>query len=116
MTTTKLTETTWDPENKLIVTNISGDIQTQDVAVWEHDLRSRLEQIPENSVFKILVNMYGFKAVDIESHKKFRTIVPLTLAQYGWKVGYLGLFEDEANTMTFENKRGIRCVAAAHVH
>lgn len=60
--------------------------------------------------------MYGFKAVNIEAHKRFRAVVPLTLADYGWKVGYLNLFEEETQSMTFKNTRGIKCVAAAHSH
>ncbi len=60
--------------------------------------------------------MYGFKAVDIDAHKRFRTVIPLTLADYGWKVGYVNLFEDEAQTMIIRKIRGITCIAAAHAH
>jgi hypothetical protein len=60
--------------------------------------------------------MYGFKAVNIDTHKRFRGIVPLTLADYGWKVGYVDLFEEEARTMTYKNTRGIKCVGAVHSH
>lgn len=60
--------------------------------------------------------MYGFKAVDINAHKKFRGIIPLTLADYGWKVGYLGLFEEESKYIDIKNIRGIKCMGAAHSH
>lgn len=116
MTTTKITETTWYPEKRLIVTHISGDIEKDDIEQWEKSLQNTLDQIEDNSTFKIFVNLHGFNAVNIDAHKKFRGIVPLTLADYGWKVGYVGLFEEEAKTMVYKNTRGIQCIGAAHSH
>ena len=116
MLSTKITETSWHPEKRLIVTHISGDIEKDDIEHWERSFRNALEQIEDNSTFKIFINMYGFKAVNIDAHKRFRAVIPLTLADYGWKVGYLGLFEEEAKTMTYKNTRGIKCVGAAHSH
>jgi len=116
MTTTKITETNWYPERRLLVTHISGDIEREDIEQWEKSFKNTLDQIEDNATFKIFVNMYGFKAVDIDAHKRFRGIVPLTLADYGWKVGYVDLFEEEAKTLTYKNKRGIKCVGAAHSH
>lgn len=115
MTDTKVMETGWYPEEKLIITHLSGDIDIHDVDQWQKSLYTALEQIDNNGVFKIFVNLYGFKATDIEAHKRYRGIIPLTLADYGWKVGYVDLF-DEAKDMAFKNIRGIRCVGAAHAH
>lgn len=110
------TETNWYPEKRLIVTHISGDLKKSDIERWEKSFNDTLNKIENNGTFKIFVNMYGFKAVDIDAHKRFRGVVPLTLADYGWKVGYVDLFEEEAKTMTFKNTRGIKCVGAAHSH
>lgn len=116
MPSLKKTETNWYPDKKLIVTHISGDINSADVEIWERSLHSALEQIEDNGTFKIFVNLYGFTAVDIDAHKRFRGIIPLTLAEYGWKVGYVDLFEDEAKAMAYSTKRGVSCTAAAHCH
>jgi len=116
MTTTKVTETDWYPEKRLVVTHISGDLEKADIEQWEKSFRNTLKQIADNTTFKIFVNMYGFKAVNIDAHKRFRGVVPLTLADYGWKVGYVDLFEEEARMMTYKHTRGIKCVGAAHSH
>lgn len=115
MVTTKIIETNWHPEKRLVVTHISGDIEKDDIEHWEKSFKNTLDKIEDNTTFKIFVNMYGFKAINIDAHKRFRDVVPLTLADYGWKVGYMDLFE-EAKTMTYKNTRGIKCVGAAHSH
>lgn len=116
MVTTKITETNWYPEKRLVVTHISGDIEKSDIERWERSFKNTLDQIEDNTTFKIFVNMHGFKAVNIDAHKRFRGIVPLTLADYGWKVGYVDLFEEEAKAMTYKNTRGIKCIGASHSH
>lgn len=111
-----ITETHWYPEKQLVVTEISGDIDKADIEKWETSLTQTLAKIEDNKAFKIFVNLYGFKAVNIDAHKKFRDIVPLTLAQYGWKVGYVNLFEEEAKDLVLSTTRGIKCIGAAHAH
>ncbi|TGM57812.1 hypothetical protein [Leptospira adleri] len=109
------TTTRWISEKQLISTTLSGKVKMEDVELWEKRLLESIDQIPENAVFKILVNLHGFEAANMEAHKRFRTVIPGVLSDYGWKVGYLNLFE-ESEQMTFRNLRGIRCIAAAHVH
>lgn len=116
MMSTKITESSCHPEKRLIVTHISGDIDKNDVEIWERSLKAALSQIEDNGLFKIFVNLYGFKATDFDAHKQYRSIIPLTLADYGWKVGYLNLFEEEAKELKYTNTRGIKCVGAAHCH
>lgn len=112
----KIAKTDWEPANRLIVTHISGDMDKDDVIRWEKSLYNALDRIEDGSTFRIFVNLHGFTAANLDAHKHFRSIVPLTLADYGWKVGYLAMFEEEASKLTFRNKRGIRCLAAAHCH
>lgn len=111
----KITRTDWYPHERLIVTHISGDVDKQDVEYWQQSLEQALDKVEDHSSFKIFVNLFGFKAVDLDAHKRFRAIVPETLARYNWKVGYVDLFE-EANSMQYTTTRGIQCVAAAHAH
>ena len=109
-----ITESFWKADQQLIVTRISGNATSDDVTRWEKSLIETLEKVPEGGVFKILVDLEVFKAVDFEVHKQFRVIVPKTLADYNWRVGYLDLFPEA--TLELKSTRGIRCVAAAHVH
>lgn len=111
-----ITESHWLPEQQLLITHISGDITRAEVEYWEDTLHQALAEIPDDTSFKIFINLYGFKATDLDAHKRFRTIVPATLATYGWKVGYVDLFAEEAKGLEIRYTRGIRCTGAAHVH
>jgi hypothetical protein len=115
-TTKKHTTTNWYPEKKLLVTNISGYLETADVEIWEQSFKETLDQIDDNTRFKIFVNMHGFKAINMDAHKRFRAVIPTTLLEYGWKVGYINLFEEEAQHLHVKYTRGIQCVGAAHAH
>lgn len=103
------------PDKKLLVSRLSGEVKLHDIELWEQSLHLALGQIEDGGIFKILVNLWGFKAASLEAHKRYREIIPLTLANYGWKVGYVDLFEESAS-MEITNIRGIQCVGAAHVH
>lgn len=113
--TEKVIETNWWHGQKLIETKLIGEVDLDDINLWKHSLKEALNKITEGGSFKIMVNLYGFKAVNIEAHKQYREIIPLLLAQYDWKVGYVDLFE-ESKAMKFTRTRGIHCFAAVHVH
>ncbi|MGV3588360.1 MAG: hypothetical protein ACO1OF_15255 [Adhaeribacter sp.] len=115
MEKTVIARTNWHPAQQLIITQISGDVDADGVAQWGQSLQEALSQIPDNHSFKILINLHGFTATNFAAHKQFRVIIPQTLANYGWKTGYVNLFE-EAASLQLHNVRGIKCVAAAHVH
>lgn len=83
---------------------------------WENSIRNTLDQIHDNSIFKIFVNMYGYIPSSIDTHKRFREILPVLLAQYGWKAGYMRLFKEEAEYIKDTTTRGIHCIAAAYAH
>ncbi|MBP0905050.1 hypothetical protein ACFSKN_09740 [Mariniflexile gromovii] len=105
----------WDNKNNLLFTRLNGEVDITDVLNWEKSLLNTLETLLDNSIFKIYIDLLGFKAIDVDTHKRFREIIPLTLSRYGWRVGYLDLF-DESKNLELSNNRGIRCVAAAHIH
>lgn len=106
----------WYADQQLIITQISGDVEKEDVLYWEQTLQDALDRVADSGVFKIFVNLYGFNAVNLDVHKYFRSIVPLTLARYGWRVGYVAMFPEEAEKMVVTRNRGIQCIAAAHCH
>lgn len=110
----KKAESFWYPEKQLIVTRISGHVEMEDVEKWEISLLEVLNLVPDNGLFKIMVDLHGFKAMNFDVHKKFRVIVPQTLAAYGWRVGYLDMFPESKVVLT--TTRGVQCFAAVHVH
>ncbi|MEI6089497.1 MAG: hypothetical protein WCR42_03520 [bacterium] len=116
MNTTKIIKTQWFPDEGLIETHLSGDVGLTVLEQWEQSLNESLEQIPNDSSFKIFINFYGFRAADFNAHKRFRNIIPMTMSKYGWKVGYLNIFEGQTNHIVCSNTRGIQCIAAAHCH
>lgn len=109
-----ITESSWIADQQLIITRISGPTTAEDVSRWEATLQKALNQIPDQGIFKILVDLHGFKAVNFEVHKQFRVIIPGTLAAYNWRVGYLDMFPEAS--IELNKTRGIECVAAVHVH
>lgn len=111
----KKADTKWIPEQKLIITELRGEINSEDVDKWILSLDRELSKIEDNGSFKIFVNLMDFQAVNLDVHKKYREIIPRTLSHYGWKVGYVDMFE-RANELSYSNIRGIKCVAAVHVH
>jgi hypothetical protein len=110
-----ITKSEWLPEEKLVITHISGQVGMAEIEAWDHSLQETFSKIEENGQFKIFVNLHGFQAANFEAHKRFRTVIPTTLANYGWRVGYLAMFEDAAD-LPLTHTRGISCLAAVHVH
>lgn len=110
----KFTESKYMPEEKLLVTRLGGDVDLEDIKRWEASLNKAIDQIQPGTSFKAFINLHGFKAVNIEAHKAMRNVIPLTLAKFNFKAGYVDLFEDAA--LLFSTTNGIQCVAAVHVH
>lgn len=107
--------TVWSETDHLMMTRLSGNISIQEVKEWESGLLNAFKQLKENTKFKMFVNIHGFKATDISTHKYFRDIIPLLLSKYNWRVGYLNLFE-EAKDLPITMVNGIECIAAVHCH
>lgn len=106
--------TEWYAHEQLLITRLQGKITGNDVRRWQDSLQAVIETIPDNTKFKILVDLYGFEAENTEVHKEYRSIIPLLLADYGYRIGYLDMFPEA--TIELKSKRGIQCVAMANVH
>lgn len=116
MSELKITETNWYPDQQLIITKLTGVVDMQDIMRWEQSLHAAIAEIPDSTTFKIFVNLHGFTAANVDAHKYYRNIIPITLADYGWKVGYLAMFPEEAANLALTTRRNIRCIAAVHCH
>lgn len=114
--TTRITtaETTWDTAENLLVTRLQGDITVEDVRRWQTSLQSALSQIAPEGEFKLIVDLYGYELKDIAAHKEMRTVIPLTLADYGFRTALLDLFDPVE--LPLHKTRGIICQAVAHIH
>lgn len=106
--------TNWLESEQLLITRLAGMVDAEDVLQWKDSLFQALAQIKPGTAFKMLVNIHGFKAVNFDVHKVFRTIIPLTLADYNFRIGYLDLFEDA--DVVLQKKNNSYCYAVAHTH
>lgn len=93
---------------------LSDIVSFEDIETWKLVIRKAVAEIPDNSEIRVLVNLFGFKAENVEVHKAYRNIIPLLLADFGYRIGYLDLFPEAS--LELSNHRGIRCVAMANVH
>jgi hypothetical protein len=110
----KIIATEYLPGQDLVITRLTGLLNFEDIQNWKLSLEEALIQVPDNSSFRILVNQHGFKAENFEVHKVYRNIMPLFLASYGYRIGYLDMFPEA--TVELKNTRGIKCIAIAIVH
>lgn len=106
--------TEWYAGEQLLVTKLNGKMSRNDIEQWKSSLYAVIDTIPGNTNFKILIDLHGFEAENTEVHKEYRTIIPLLLADYGYRIGYLDMFPEA--TIELQNKKGIQCVAMANVH
>ncbi len=67
----------------MILTRLSGEVSIPEIEQWEKSLFDVLEKISDNEVFKIFINLFGFKAINVEAHKRYRSTIPLVLSKYG---------------------------------
>ncbi len=110
----KLFESRYIVNKKLLITTLSGLLNSVDIKKWKESLEEAAAQIPDNTEFKMLVDLYGFKAENFPVHQEYRTIIPLFLADYGYRIGYLDMFPEASVSLI--NTRGISCIAMANVH
>ncbi|MEJ8843685.1 hypothetical protein WG954_14940 [Lacibacter sp. H375] len=110
----KIIDVKWHSSQQMLVAKLSGKLNAEDIRHWNNLLLGAMDNLNDNSVFKIVVDLHGFEAEDMEVHKQFRTIIPALLADYNYRIGYLDMFP-EAN-IELKQTRGIRCIAMANVH
>lgn len=97
-----------------MITHLNVKATEGDIYHWKGTLQGALSLIEPGSSFKMLVDLYGYVGATTEAHKAMRTVIPSTLANYNFRAGYLGLFEDVEIELIKTD--GISCIAVAHVH
>ncbi len=109
-----ITASTWDARRKLLVTRLGGDVDLDDVRRWKDALARELDRIDDQTAFKMIVDLRGYEVRDLAAHKEMRTVIPLTLADYGFRTALLDVFDPV--DLPLRQVRGITCIAVAHVH
>jgi hypothetical protein len=98
----------------LITTRLTGTITTADVQHWKESLERDVRNVPDGGTFKLLLDLCGYDPADTEAHKAMRVVIPLFLADYGFRTALLDLFP--GTELPLRNLRGVTCTAFANVH
>ena len=106
--------TTWNASTGTLVTRLRGAVTLGEVRQWREGLAQTLDRLAGDTRFKLIVDVRDYEPEDMAAHKEMRVVIPLMLAEHGFRTALLDLFEpvDLSTRMT----RGIACVAVAHVH
>lgn len=110
----KIIYAAYHPTTQVLELRLSGLLNFEDIDTWKLMIMKAVSEIPDNTEIRTLVNLFGFKAENFEVHKAYRNIIPLLLADFGYRIGYLDMFPEA--TVELRHHRGIRCVAMANVH
>ncbi|WP_413292360.1 hypothetical protein ACLSU7_13215 [Bdellovibrio sp. HCB185ZH] len=112
---TKVTESRWDQSGKILFTALKGSVDESDISVWKNTLSTAVSLIPENTEFKVLLDLNGFEPSSLSAHKAMRNVIPELLASHGLRPAFIDLF-DEKPEMTITCEEGKICTAFANVH
>jgi hypothetical protein len=103
----------WDAAGGVLVSRLSGTGCVADVERWKVGLAA-VAAIPDGGSFRPLSDLSGYEPAGLEAHKAMRTVIPLLLAEHGFRTGLVDIVGAEEPPIT--TTRGITCVAVAHVH
>ena len=106
---------TWDAGRRVLETRLAGEVTHDDVRIWKEGLDREVARLVDGTRFKLLFDLRGFEAVDVEVHKAMREVVPRLLAAHGLRPAFIDLFDDGPE-LAVTSARGIACTAFANVH
>lgn len=107
-------EVTWDAASRLLTTRVRRSLSVEEVVEYSGALSRVLAAIPSETSFLWLSNSTGYEALaNRAAHDIYRTVVPRTLAEHGFRTSLLDLYEGEVSVTC---TRGVTCAAIAHVH
>src|SRR5688500_17443448 len=109
-----ITETLWNPEARLLITRLQGDVTLYDVQRWVALLASARSHIAHHSCFQLDEEFSVSHPFNRHTHKLIRTVMPLVLAHYVYHTALFYLFDSV--DVPFSINDGRRCIAVAHVH
>jgi hypothetical protein len=104
----------WDAADGVLISHLAGTVNESDVERWKAELVAAVAAIPDGGSFRLLSDLSGYEPAGLDAHKAMRTVIPLLLAEHGFRTGLVDIVGAEEPTVT--TTRGITCVAVAHVH
>jgi hypothetical protein len=109
-----MSDVRWDAADGVLISHLAGTINVADVERWKAELGAAVAVMPDGTSFGLLSDLSGYEPAGLEAHKAMRTVIPLLLAEHGFRTGLVDLVGAEDPAVT--TRRGITCVAVAHVH
>lgn len=107
-------ECKWNDTHRLLVARLQGRVNLADVRRWKESLQHTLDQMADGTAFKLIADFFRYEYADLAAHKEMRSVIPLALAEYGFRTALLDLFDPVE--LPLQHQRGITCTAAAHVN
>jgi len=98
----------------MLTTRLTGTVTTDDVQRWKESLVRDAASVPDGGTFRLLLDLRGYEPANTDAHKAMRVVIPLFLADYGFRTALLDLFP--GTELPLRNLRGITCTAFANVH
>jgi hypothetical protein len=105
----------WDPDRRLLVTELRGPVDVEAVRAWSSELRAEVDRLPCGTRFRLLLDLTGYEPLSLDAHKEMRTVIPSLLIAHGLRPAFLDLFPEEAEP-ELRAERDVVCVAFANVH
>jgi hypothetical protein len=107
-------DVTWDASLLLLITRVGRSISLEEVAAYKCNLTATIDTIASGLSFRWLSNARGYEPLaNREAHAVYRSIVPKTLAEHGFRTSLLDLYDCEVAVTCV---RDVTCRALAHVH
>jgi hypothetical protein len=106
----------WDARQAILRTRFPGPAGIAEVVAWRAGLYAAAASIPRLSSFKLLVDLRGYEVSVMEPsvHKVQREIVPIFLATYHFRTGFIDFFGVKGDTVRYREEA--HCRGVAHVH
>jgi hypothetical protein len=105
----------WDRQQRLLVTQLTGTVDVDDVDAWRLALLDAVERIPDGTSFKLLLDLTGYEPASLDAHRHMRMVVPDLLIAHGLRPAFVDLYPDAPEPVVIQD-RGVVCVAFANVH
>jgi hypothetical protein len=107
-------DVTWDASLLLLTTRVDRSLSLEEVAEYKYGLAATIDTIASGTSFRWLSDARGYEPLaNREAHAVYRSILPKTLAEHGFRTSLLDLYDGEVAVTCV---RDVTCRALAHVH
>lgn len=57
----KIIDSIWDAERRLLITQLKGKVDSEDVHRWKDSLTRELSRIEDSTTFKLVSDLHGYE-------------------------------------------------------